>query len=292
MIASFHKLLQAKRDLWVASKFMLLVVAAGSLVACVDEGRFEPMTEEPAATGSTQSVDVEATDDAATREVVSDEDDVNDPLEGVNRVIFEVNRTLDETLLKPMAIIYRGVVPEFGRERIDNVLFNLTEPVNFVNALLQGKFELAGDTAARFLLNSTVGFFGAFDVADQGAGLPRHKEDFGQTLGVWGLGEGPYLMLPLFGPSNPRDATGLIVDFFIDPWGYVFPDEVELARFGTSAVNERSKFIDALDSLEQSTVDFYAALRNLYRQQREAAIRDSEAPTQTFEIPDYDDDDF
>lgn len=202
----------------------------------------------------------------------------NDPLEDVNRVVFEINRTIDETLLKPAAIIYRGVVPEFGRERISNALDNLGEPVTFANDLLQGEFERAGISLARFVLNSTIGFFGLFDVAAEGAGLEKHEEDFGQTLGVWGLGEGPYLMLPILGPSNPRDVVGIVADVFMDPFGYVFDSDVKNARTIVTAVSERSKYIEELESVEKTSVDFYAALRNLYRQKREADIRNGLLP--------------
>lgn len=213
-----------------------------------------------------------------TAEEAAEAAEVNDPLEDVNRVVFEINRTIDETLLKPAAIIYRGVVPEFGRERIDNALNNLGEPVTFANDLLQGEFERAGISLARFMLNSTVGFFGAFDVAAEGAGLEPHKEDFGQTLGVWGLGQGPYLMLPLFGPSNPRDVVGIVADMFMDPFGYIFDSDVKNVRSILTAVNERSKYMEELESVEKTSVDFYAALRDLYRQKREADIRNGLLP--------------
>ncbi|MSO69614.1 MAG: VacJ family lipoprotein [Alphaproteobacteria bacterium] len=217
-----------------------------------------------AACASTKNQTPEAAAEAAA---------INDPIEDVNRAVFEVNRTLDETLMKPIAIMYRGVVPEFGRERIANALDNLGEPVTFFNDLLQGEFERAGISFARFVMNSTLGFFGAFDVAAEGAGLEKHKEDFGQTLGVWGLGEGPYLMLPLFGPSNPRDVVGLVADIFMDPFTYVFGTATRNARFAASAVSTRSKYIEELEALEKTSVDFYAAMRNLYREKRNADIR-------------------
>jgi phospholipid-binding lipoprotein MlaA len=270
----------------------MLAVAMGALAACVDEERFDDMAADTDAaeqdTAAEPPAEAAETEPEATDEAAADE---NDPLEDVNRVIFEVNRTIDETLLKPAAIIYRGVVPDWGRERIDNMLFNLSEPVNFANALLQGDFDQAGTTFGRFVLNSTVGFFGMFDVASEGAGLEKRSEDFGQTLAVWGLGEGPYLMLPVFGPSNPRDATGLIVDFFIDPFGYVFDNDVQNLRTGVRAVHTRSKYIEELETVEETSVDFYAALRNLYRQQREADIRNGELPPETMDIPVYDEED-
>ncbi len=244
---------RVRRGLGAGLRTLVVAAAIGSLAACA----------------STKDQTPEQAAEAAA---------VNDPLEDVNRVVFEINRTIDETLLKPAAIIYRGVVPEFGRERIDNALSNLGEPVTFANDLLQGEFERAGITAARFVMNSTLGFFGMFDVAAEGAGLERHKEDFGQTLGVWGLGQGPYLMLPLLGPSNPRDVVGIVADMFMDPFGYVFDSDVKNARSIMTAVNERSKYIEELDSVEKTSVDFYAALRDLYRQKREADIRNGLLP--------------
>ncbi len=213
-----------------------------------------------------------------TPEEAAEAAEINDPIEGVNRVVFEINRTFDEVLLKPVAIMYRGIVPEFGRERISNALDNLGEPVTFANDLLQGEFERAGISLARFALNSTLGFFGMFDVAAEGVGLEKHKEDFGQTLAVWGLGEGPYLMLPVFGPSNPRDVVGLVADIFMDPFTYIFDSGTRNVRFLTTAVSERSKYIEELESVEKTSVDFYAALRNLYRENRDASIRNGLLP--------------
>lgn len=213
----------------------------------------------------------------------------NDRFENVNRVVFEINRTLDEVLLKPLAIMYVGIVPEFGRERISNAVDNLGSPVTFANDLLQGEFERAGITLARFLLNSTVGFFGMFDVAAEGAGLEKHKEDFGQTLAVWGVGEGPYLVLPLFGPSNPRDAIGIVADIFMDPFTYVFDSGARNVRFGVTAVSRRADYIEELESVEKTSVDFYAALRNLYRENREKEIRNG-ALGDMMEIPSFEED--
>jgi phospholipid-binding lipoprotein MlaA len=246
----------------VALGVVLLVVAVAMLGACA-----------------------RSSDPAARQEAIAQ----NDRFENVNRAIFEINRTLDEVLLKPMAILYVGIVPEFGRQRITNALDNLGEPVTFVNDLLQGEFERAGVTLARFLLNSTVGFLGMFDVAAEGAGLEGHKEDFGQTLAVWGMEEGPYIMLPMYGPSNPRDAIGLVADIFMDPFTYVFDSGTGMARFGVTAVSRRADFIEGLEAVEKTSVDFYAALRNLYRENRNKDIRNG-ALVETIEIPSVEED--
>jgi phospholipid-binding lipoprotein MlaA len=207
----------------------------------------------------------------------ADEQGVNDPLEGYNRAMFEVNRTLDETLMKPVAIMYRGIVPEWGRDRVNAFLNNLGEPVNMANEALQGEFESAGVSLGRFVMNTLLGFFGTFDVAKE-AGLPYRDEDFGQTLAIWGAGEGPYIVLPLFGPSNPRDAAGLLVDFFIDPWGYFWTPAEKNARFIARAIDTRSHHIEDLDAVEKTSIDFYSEFRDLYRQKRDNDIRNGDLP--------------
>ena len=216
---------------------------------------------------------------------------VNDPLEDVNRAVFEFNQVIDSIILKPVAELYVFVLPEEARHRIANILKNLGEPLNLVNNLAQGKFERAGSTLTRFSINSTIGVGGIFDVATDW-GYERTPEDFGQTLASWGLGEGPFLMLPLLGPSNPRDAVGFGVDLVADPMSFLLTDEAGLARSITSGVSQRAAYLDELESVESTSVDFYAALRELYRQYRATEIRDGAPPT-VMEIPDFDfDEDF
>lgn len=195
----------------------------------------------------------------------------NDPLEPLNRGIFEVNYFLDAMLLKPAAQSYRDVVPEFGREGVRSFLNNLRSPIVLANDLLQGETDRAGVTIGRFLVNTTIGLGGIFDAAT-GLGLVHHSEDFGQTLAVWGMGEGFYLMLPIFGPSNPRDAVGLVTEYVVDPINiyarqYDHP-LLSPVRSGAHAIDGRSRNIDILDELETTSVDFYAAVRSLYRQRR------------------------
>ncbi len=200
-------------------------------------------------------------------------EDANDPLEPVNRGIFAFNRTVDGLVLKPAAQIYRGVVPQEGRTMVYNVLVNWSSPVVILNDLLQGDMDRATVTIGRFFLNTGFGFLGLFDVATAWGAEPGHEEDFGQTLGFWGFGEGPYLMLPLFGPSNPRDAVGLVVDHFTDPLNYIILDETaELVRAGVTAVDTRSRYLDQIDELERTSLDYYAAIRSLYRQRRSSDI--------------------
>jgi phospholipid-binding lipoprotein MlaA len=194
----------------------------------------------------------------------------NDPFEPVNRAVFAFNEVADGLVLRPVAILYRGVVPEPARKGVHNFFGNLASPVVFANNLLQGDVDAAGNTLARFLVNSTIGIFGLIDVAD-GLGYPRADQDFGLTLARHGVGEGPYLVLPLLGPSNPRDVGGRVVDFFIDPFTYVAPMESRVGRSATEAVDFRERNLETIDDLREQSLDFYAALRSIYRQQRASA---------------------
>ncbi len=201
----------------------------------------------------------------------------NDPLEPMNRQIFEFNQLLDQYLLKPVSQGYRTVVPEFGRNTIRHFLDNLGEPVIFANDVMQGEFKLAHDTFARFLINSTFGVGGTFDIAGQ-TGLERQTADFGQTLFSWGIPSGPYLVLPIFGPSDPRDAVGMGVDGVMDPWGYLAgaygaANSATIGRMAASGVDLRSRNIETIDDLQRNAIDFYAEIRSLYRQHRASDLR-------------------
>lgn len=197
----------------------------------------------------------------------------HDPLEPFNRAMFDVNLFLDELLIKPAAILYRLTVPDPLRAGITNALFNLASPITFANDLLQGNLDRAGTTLSRFAVNSTIGLFGFIDVGSR-LGLEYHYEDFGQTLAVYGVPSGPYIMLPLLGPSNPRDFTGRIVDFFFTPVTYVAPTEAQLGLTGAQVVDLREQTIEAMEELERTSLDFYVAVRTSYLQYRAAEIRD------------------
>ena len=202
---------------------------------------------------------------------------VDDPLEPVNRGIFEFNRIVDGLVLEPATQIYTFAVPEPARNSVSNFLANLRSPVIFVNHLLQGEREYAGVTVGRFMINSTMGIFGLFDFASVVGMAPREDADFGQTLGVWGVGAGAYLVLPIFGPSTFRDATGLVVDSFVfDPFPYVADEEVRLARLGATAIDTRYRYGPLIDDLEASSLDFYAAVRTAFLQNRASRIRKGE----------------
>jgi phospholipid-binding lipoprotein MlaA len=174
-----------------------------------------------------------------------------------------------------VALGYRETVPQFGRNRVSDVLANVKTPLIFANDLLQGDFKRAGRTLGRFVLNTTFGVGGIMDVATP-MGIPRHESDFGETLGVWGVPEGPYLFIPLLGPSNVRDMTGSVAQSFADPLQIYLDDNgmwwVALTWAGVSAVSTREAYLDSLDELKQNSLDFYSALRSASRQRRQAQI--------------------
>lgn len=214
----------------------------------------------------------------AQAQPAADMDDENDPLEGLNRGIFEFNRVVDGAFIKPAAQIYRGVLPQEAQDGIRNFLRNLRSPLILLNNLLQGDMQAAGNTIGRFLLNTTAGLGGVMDLAAE-RGIPYRGEDFGQTLAVWGVGDGPYLMLPVLGPSNLRDTSGMVAEWLVDPVNLYLDEEGHEAliwvRAGLTGIDARARSIDVLNELERTSLDYYAAIRSLYRQQRTNDIRNS-----------------
>lgn len=213
--------------------------------------------------------------------------ELNDPAEPTNRMIFDFNQALDKAIFKPVASAYKNQTPNILKAGVHNFLNNLRTPVIFGNNILQGKLLNAWNTLARFFINSTIGIAGLGDPAT-GFGLKFQNEDFGQTLATWGLPEGPYIVLPVFGPSNPRDTVGLIVDALIDPLNIWLTNtersELIFARAGIRGIDERARNYDALEDLEKSSLDFYASLRSLYRQRRNDQIEDGN-PSTNISIP-------
>ncbi|MDA0661993.1 MAG: VacJ family lipoprotein [Proteobacteria bacterium] len=202
--------------------------------------------------------------------------EANDPIEPFNRAIFSLNKGLDAVLFKPAATLYRDALPQTLRDGIRNFLNNLKSPVILANNLLQGDFDAAIVTVSRFTTNTIIGL-GGFGNPAGDLGAKFRDEDFGQTLAVWGVGEGPYLVLPIFGPSNPRDTTGLVVDTLIDPVN-MWADNtdrgaVQVVRTLVRGLDERSRYLKTLDDLEKSSLDFYVTMRSLYRQLRNDSIR-------------------
>lgn len=204
-----------------------------------------------------------------------EEEIITDPIEPINRGIFWFNDKFYFYLLKPVARGFR-VVPEPARISISNFFSNLATPVRFVNALLQLKFRDAGNELARFVVNSTVGIGGLFDPAKKWAGVKKKEEDFGQTLGKYGMKPGFYIVLPLLGPSNSRDCLGLITDYFTDPFQYVI-DVKDLEQVGLTAmeiVNEISLDKDTYESIKRQALDPYAFIKNAQTQRREGMVKE------------------
>jgi phospholipid-binding lipoprotein MlaA len=206
---------------------------------------------------------------------MDDPSGTNDPYESFNRQMFDFNRQVDHAVIKPVAQAYVEVVPDPAREGIHNFLVNLDLPITFANDVLQGEITRSSETVARFTVNSTAGVGGFFDVATS-MGIPFHTEDFGQTLAVWGVQEGPYLVLPIVGPDPPRDVTGQVVDIFFDPLTYASFRHKFLWSAGRavlSGIDLRARNLESLASIERSSIDFYASVRSLYRQNRNNEIR-------------------
>jgi len=212
-----------------------------------------------------------------------------DPLEPFNRSMFAFNEQVDKYVLSPVAHGYRAVTPKPVRTGVSNVLSNLNAPVVFVNDVLQASPKRAGTTFARFGINSTIGVAGIFDVAS-GAGLKKHSEDFGQTLGRWGVGQGPYIVLPLLGPSTIRDATGQVVDVAFNPLNYAEFDGDDATRIGIGVlevVSARESAIEAIDDIYETSIDPYVSIRNGYLTFREGAVRNGQEDVQ--DLPDFED---
>ena len=217
------------------------------------------------------------TDPAARAEY----DRLNDPLEPTNRAIFGFNEFLDKALVRPLAEVYHFILPNFIEERVTVFLRNLGEPLTFVNDMLQGDPHRGGMTLGRFLTNSTLGIGGIFDVASE-YDMPRHNEDFGQTFGVWGIGEGPYLVLPILGPSTLRDGVGSAADMFADPVTIGIDQAnvsgLAIGRIAITGLDARARNLEMVDQLRRESLDYYATLRSAYRQNRQAEVLNGAAP--------------
>jgi phospholipid-binding lipoprotein MlaA len=202
-----------------------------------------------------------------------------DPLEKANRAVFAFNDAADKVLITPVAKGYRAVLPGFLRTGIANFFSNLEDVWVSVNDVLQGKFQEGSEDFTRVIFNTTFGIGGIFDFASD-VGLPKHSEDFGQTLGVWGVTSGPYVVLPLFGPSTFRDGFGLLVDGRADLVYRLVNDDVPLRNvlYGTRSISNRANLLDASSVLEQAALDRYAFVRDAWLQRRRNQIYDGNPP--------------
>ena len=207
------------------------------------------------------------------------------PIEPANRLVFAVNETVDTFILQPTAYVYRGTVPDPVRDMVRNFLGWLQSPVILANDLMQVEWKAAETTVSRFVANAP--FFGFIDNAS-GLGLEYRDEDFGQTLATYGVGDGPYIVLPLLGPSNARDVVGRVVDNFLDPINYAkggHPldtdddvDTFQMGRWIVGAVEFRARNFEAINELKETSVDYYARVRTIYKQRREALIENGSPP--------------
>ena len=211
------------------------------------------------------------------KEAVAAFKEANDPYEPFNRAMLDFNLALDKAILRPVTSVYLEVVPDPLQTNVHNFLQNLRGPVIFANDLLQGELDRAGTALLRFAMNSTFGILGINDFAAE-VGIEKHDEDFGQTLAIWEVESGPYLVLPIFGPSSPRDGVGLLADTLIDPFTWLTPLEYRIGRSFGTAVDKRARNFDQINDLEKNSLDFYSAVRSLYRQKRRDEIRNGAPP--------------
>jgi phospholipid-binding lipoprotein MlaA len=212
------------------------------------------------------------------QQVSTYQEDFNDPFEDTNRKIFEFNQFVDRNAIVPVAKAYRAALPDPVRNSVRDFLNNLRAPLIFANDSLQGQFESAAKTVGRFVINSTIGIGGVVDVAGRW-GIPFHEADLGLTLGVWGIPEGPYIVVPVLGPSTPRDLGGQVAEGFGDPWNIIVTGRpftlywIPFVRGGVAGIDQRSRYIETLADIERTSLDYYATIRSLYRQRRAALIR-------------------
>jgi phospholipid-binding lipoprotein MlaA len=209
-----------------------------------------------------------------------------DPLEPLNRVVYKLNDGLDKVILKPAATVYKTVLPQFVRTGVTNFYNNLYDVLTALNNLLQGKVGDAVSDVGRIAINTTVGLAGFIDVATE-VGLEKHKEDFGQTLGRWGINSGPYLQIPFFGPSSFRDGVGSAVDFKLDPIRYIWRDHIRTRNsvWGLYVINLRANLLDSTKILDEAALDPYEFQRDAYLQRRRNLVYDGNPP------PEKDDED-
>lgn len=250
------------RPLLLPSALLIVLLAS----ACAGNG---PGARDPAA--DTRAPRVSNAGSRPSPAAPSVPSDPGDPYEATNRRIFDINLQLDDAVLRPAAVFYRKNVGRWTRVRIHNFLDNLSEPAVAANALLQARPLEAGTSVMRFAVNSTLGLGGLFDLQSIG-GPPRQVLDFGQTLYRWGVPDGPYLMVPVTGPSTPRDFAGTIGNGFLNPIGWVLPFGYSAGRTVVYGLDERERNIEAFDEVRNGSLDVYARLRSLWRQHRDSEL--------------------
>ncbi|MDB5486405.1 MAG: VacJ family lipoprotein [Reyranella sp.] len=215
----------------------------------------------------------------AESEARAEYEQTNDPAEPTNRAIFRGNKFVDDNALQPVARAYQEHLPNRAQKSIHNFVSNLGQPAVAVNDVLQGNLGRSWNTIQRFAINTTVGGLGLFDVATDWE-RPGHRADFGQTLGVWGVGPGPSVQLPLFGPSNARDSIGTVVDLVGNPTNFIPGGTIATVGMAAGAagmVDGRARSLDVTGSLEKESLDYYAATRSAMAQRRKAFIDEGKA---------------
>jgi len=238
------------------------------LVAANPPQRMTLASDDPAAAPADDDFDL------LEEELAEQTVEVADPLEPWNRMMYYVNDALYFWVLKPVAQVYKDITPEPARIGIRNFFHNLTTPVRFVNCLLQGKGDSAGTELHRFAVNTTAGVLGFGDPARSELGLEPAKEDLGQTLAIYGLGNGFYIVWPLFGPSTVRDSVGMVGDQFLNPTRYVKPTEVSIGISAVKITNENSFHIGEYEALKSAAIEPYVAMREAYIQYRDRQIQE------------------
>ena len=217
---------------------------------------------------------------------------IEDPLEPLNRVSFTITHFLDGFLMRPITRLYVFFTPKFIQDRVSNILSNMNEPVFFANNLMQGELDKAGTSFQRFALNTVVGFGGMFDIADE-MDITQERADFGQTLASWGIDSGPFLYIPLLGPSTVRDGIGIGADAFMSPWSYITgyggssaQDKFLITSISANTLTNRAAVLDEYEALEKGSLDFYATLRSVFIQHRNMQLGII-SPTTNFTYDNY-----
>lgn len=228
-------------------------------------------TEQMLTEDTSSTINENANDETAAN---SEEEEI-DPSERINRAVFSGNEVLDKGLIKPVAKTYKSWIPAGIRRCFSNMLENIGMPYTAVNNVLQGKIKSAGQDVGRVLINSTIGLGGCFDVASD-LGIPKHDEDFGQTLGVWGVPTGRYIMLPFFGPSNVRDALSKPIDLLANPLGYITKIRLRNSLNAFKVVDTRANLLELTDILDENSLDKYTMLRDSWMERRQAQVDDTD----------------
>ena len=255
--------------------------AAPSVKEAAGEDNFKGEAQDKG-TAVLDSTDEES-EDEEDEEFEETLDTIADPIQPFNRLMFEVNDKLYFYVLKPIAQVYGAILPEPARVSVRNFISNIRTPVRLINCLLQGKFEGAAIEYSRFMVNTTAGILGLFDVAKQHGNLEKQDEDFGQTLGFYGVGAGFYIVWPAYGPSTVRDTVGMAADFFAQPQVYIDPDRnlgvakvnstIPTVITATNLVNETSLSIGKYEEFKESSIDPYISMRNAYIEHRKSKIK-------------------